>query len=306
MRRLCPTISELNAFHASAKHLSFTLAARELCVTQGAISRHVASLESYVQQQLFVRSSSGLQITDAGKNFFEATQPCVAALELATAQMRAKGTAGGTLHMSIPPTFASQWLLPRMGELKRALPHFELTFVRYQHIPNFSGQTEFDAAIVFGNGSWPHAVSHYITGKCISVVCAPALASQLKKPEDVLQQTLLQHIEVPGAWQEWMQAHDLDSSTSLFGPGFTQYALIIRAAEAGFGVGIVPSCMAELELQSGSLVEVFPRFHSVNGYYLCAPLAKAQTQTLQSMHRWLMHCVEHQESQPKDCDFCNP
>lgn len=304
MRRLCPTISELNAFHAAAKHLSFTLAARELYVTQGAISRHIASLEAYISQQLFVRSPAGLQLTEAGHTYLNVTQPCIATLEIATAQMRAQGITGGTLHMSIPPTFASQWLLPRMGELKRALPHFQLNFVRYQHVPNFSGQTEFDAAIVFGDGCWPHATSHYITGKTISLVCAPTLAQQLKSPNDVLQQTLLQHIEVPGAWEEWMHAHGLDTSASLFGPGFTQYALIVRAAEAGFGIGIVPSCMAEIELQSGTLVEPFERFESANGYYLCAPMSKAKLPALRSMRDWLTHCLTHVQHPQSSCSFC--
>jgi LysR family glycine cleavage system transcriptional activator len=305
MRRLCPTISELNAFHTAAKHASFTLAARELCVTQGAISRHIASLESYVNQQLFVRSPTGLQLTEAGQTYFSATQPCISALELATAQMRARGSTGGTLNMSIPPTFATQWLLPRMGELKRALPHFELNFVRYLHVPNFSGQTEFDAAIVFGEGSWPHAVSHYLTGHEVSLVCSPALRDALHSPADVARHTLLQHIEVPDAWPEWMRSHGLETSESRFGPGFTQYALIIRAAEAGFGIGLVPTCMAELELQTGSLVEPFARFESVYGYYLSAPASKAKLPALRTLHEWLMHCLQHASTTSQaTCPFC--
>ena len=305
MRRLCPTISELNAFHTAAKHASFTLAARELCVTQGAISRHIAALESYVGQQLFVRSPSGLQLTEAGQTYYSATQPCVSALELATAQMRARGTTGGTLNMSIPPTFATQWLLPRMGELKRALPHFQLNFVRYQHVPNFSGHTEFDAAIVFGDGAWPHAVSHYLTGHEVSLVCSPGLRDALRTPADVASHTLLQHIEVPDAWTEWMRAHAMNTDESRFGPGFTQYALIIRAAEAGFGIGLVPTCMAELELQSGSLVEPFSRFESAFGYYLSASASKAKLPALRTLHEWLMHCVEHQATPAEGaCPFC--
>lgn len=305
MRRLCPTISELNAFHAAVKHASFTLAARELCVTQGAISRHIASLEDYVGQQLFVRNPSGLQLTEAGQTYFNVTQPCISTLELATAQMRARGSTGGMLNMSIPPTFATQWLLPRMGELKRALPHFQLNFVRYQHVPNFSGQTEFDAAIVFGDGHWPQAISHYLTGHEVSLVCAPALGDTLRAPADVANHTLLQHIEVPEAWTEWMQSHQLDTEESRFGPGFTQYALIIRAAEAGFGIGLVPTCMAEFELQSGSLVEPLPRFQSANGYHLSAPASKAKLPALRALHDWLMHCVHHQGNPAEaTCQFC--
>ena len=84
MRRLCPTISELNAFHSAAKHLAFTMAARELCVTQSAISRHIAALEDYLGQKLFIRKATGLELTEAGATYLNATRPAMAALESAT------------------------------------------------------------------------------------------------------------------------------------------------------------------------------------------------------------------------------
>src|SRR2546426_6574264 len=133
MRRLCPTISELNAFHSSARHLSFTQAAKELCVTQGAISRHVAALESYLGQQLFVRNSLGLMLTDAGHTYLRATLPALSTLESVTAQMKAQGGPGGALNLSVPPTFATQWLFPRLGHLKSVLPQVHLNFVHYVH-----------------------------------------------------------------------------------------------------------------------------------------------------------------------------
>ncbi len=108
-------------------------------------------------------------------------------------------------------------------------------------------------------------------------MCSPQLqaALPLHTPQDLMRATLLQHIEVPLAWQDWMEAHGLDTSASRFGPGFNLYSLIIRAAVSGFGVGIVPTCLVEDELQAGTLVEPLKdRFDSPLGYYLCAPTAR--------------------------------
>lgn len=118
MRRLCPTISELNAFHAAAKHLSFTRAARELCVTQGAISRHVGALEGYLGSALFVRRSPGVELTEAGLTYLKATVSAVSQLETATAQLMSQRGSGGALDLSVAPTFATQWLFPRLSTLR--------------------------------------------------------------------------------------------------------------------------------------------------------------------------------------------
>ena len=229
MRRLCPTISELNAFHSAAKHQAFTMAARELCVTQSAISRHIAALEDYLGQKLFIRKATGLELTEAGATYLNATRPAMAALESATAQLMSYGGDGGSLNLSVPPTFAAQWLFPRLGHFKRTLPQVSLNFVRYQHAHDFATPHEFDAAIQYGYGNWPSANARYLIGNETSIVCSPQLqaALPLNTPQDLMRATLLQHIEVPLAWQDWMEAHGLDTSASRFGPGFNLYSLII-------------------------------------------------------------------------------
>ena len=199
MRRLCPTISELNAFHSAAKHLAFTMAARELCVTQSAISRHIAALEDYLGQKLFIRKATGLELTEAGATYLNATRPAMAALESATAQLMSYGGDGGSLNLSVPPTFAAQWLFPRLGHFKRTLPQVSLNFVRYQYAHDFATPHEFDAAIQYGYGSWPSANARNLIGKETSIFCSPQLRDTLPlhTPQDLLRATLLQHIEVP-------------------------------------------------------------------------------------------------------------
>ncbi|QNP59568.1 LysR substrate-binding domain-containing protein [Paenacidovorax monticola] len=315
MRRLCPTISELNAFHAAAKHLGFTLAAKELCVTQSAISRHIAALEDYLGQKLFLRKSTGLELTEAGATYLNATRPAMATLESATAQLMSYGGNGGALNLSVPPTFAAQWLFPRLGHFKRTLPQVTLNFVRYQHAHDFAVPHDFDAAIQYGYGNWPSANARYLIGKETSLVCSPHLRDSLPlaTPADLQRATLLQHIEVPLAWHDWLEAHGCDTSGSRFGPGFNLYSLIIRAAVSGFGVAIVPTCLVEDELQAGSLVEPFgSRFQSPLGYYLCAPSARTNLSVYKLVSAWLEHCCNHPDagsadSAPAphpDCLFC--
>ena len=311
MRRLCPTISELNAFHAAAKHLGFTSAAKELCVTQSAISRHIAALEDYLGQKLFLRKSTGLELTEAGATYLNATRPAMATLESATAQLMSSGGAGGTMNLSVPPTFAAQWLFPRLGHFKRTLPQVILNFARYQAAPDFSAPQDFDAAILFGYGNWPSANARYLIGKEACIVCSPELRDTLplRTPGDLQRATLLHHIEAPLAWHDWLEAHGSDTSGSRFGPGFNQYSLLIRAAVSGFGVGFVPTCLVEDELQAGSLVEPFGnRFDSPLGYYLCAPSARTNLSVYKLVSAWLEHCCNHADGGPPiggECLFCS-
>ena len=183
------------------------MAAKDLCVTQSAISRHIASLEDYLGQKLFMRKSAGLELTEAGATYLNATRPAMAALESATAQLMSYGGNGGALNLSVPPTFAAQWLFPRLGHFKRTLPQVTLNFVRYQHAHDFAVPHEFDAAIQFGYGNWPSANARYLIGQETSLVCSPQVRDSLalRSPQDLQRATLLQHIEVPLAWHDWLR-----------------------------------------------------------------------------------------------------
>jgi DNA-binding transcriptional LysR family regulator len=301
-------LSELSAFHAAARHLSFTQAAQELCVTQGAISRHIAGLEQFLGTVLFVRRPKGLELTHAGLTYVNATRPAMKQLETATAHLMSHRGMGGVLNLSVSPTFVIQWLFPRLGHFQQTLPDVALNFVRHEHLHDFSSSYELDAAIQFGTGEWPDAEAEYLTGRETSIVCSPTLRTTLgfadgyPDTEALTRATLLQHVEVPHAWKEWLIDNQIrEDINGLFGPRFNQYSLIIRAAVSGVGVGIVPTCLIEEELKSGVLVEPLGRrYTGRDGYYLCATPEKSNLPAFRLFMTWVRDQVRAPEQEARE------
>lgn len=291
MRRLCPSLTELQAFEATARHLNFTRAAVELFVTQGAVSRQVANLEGYLGVAVFTRAHQRLELSEAGLTYLPSVRKALNQLETATAHLMSHRGKGGVLNLSVPPSFAMQWLLPRLAQFNTAQPDITVNFVRYAHTHNFSQDQELDAAIQFGEGEWPGAVSTYLTGKNTVCICAPdlLLGGRSIQPSQLSEYTLLQHIEVPYAWQDWCNYFHLKHSNGLVGPRFDQYSLIIKAAMSGFGIGLVPACLVEDELTSGRLVNPFPAPYAARqGYYLCAKDDRGNMLTVNALRSWLL------------------
>lgn len=291
MRRLCPSLTELQAFEATARHLNFTRAAVELFVTQGAVSRQVANLEHYLGVAVFTRAHQRLELSEAGLTYLPSVRKALNQLETATAHLMSHRGKGGVLNLSVPPSFAMQWLLPRLAQFKMVQPDVTLNFVRYAHTHNFSQDQELDAAIQFGEGAWPGAASDYLTGKNTIPVCAPDFfqGQRSVNPEKLAQSILLQHIEVPYAWQDWCSYFDLKEANGLVGPRFDQYSLIIKAAISGFGIGLVPICLVEDELKSGQLVNPYPKaFTARQGYFFCVKEDRGDIPSVNKLRTWLL------------------
>ena len=291
MRRLCPSLTELQAFEATARHLNFTRAAVELFVTQGAVSRQVANLEDYLGVAVFTRAHQRLELSEAGHTYLPSVRKALNQLETATAHLMSHRGKGGVLNLSVPPSFAMQWLLPRLAQFKVAQPDVTLNFVRYSHTHNFSQDQELDAAIQFGEGEWPGASAVYLTGKNTIPVCAPEFfkSTRVVSADKLAHSTLLQHIEVPYAWQDWCNYFDLKDRNGLVGPRFDQYSLIVKAAMTGFGVGLVPACLVEDELASGRLINPFPEAYKARqGYYLCVKEDRGSLPAVNVLRTWLL------------------
>ncbi|WP_321812540.1 MULTISPECIES: LysR substrate-binding domain-containing protein [unclassified Burkholderia] len=296
MRRRCPTISELNAFIVSARHLSFSMAAKELFVTQSAISRHIAELEDYLGHQLFIRSRNGLALTHIGENYLKQVRPALQTLEGATTQVMSTARHTHLLNLSVAPTFAANWLLCRLEVFRSLNPDITINFVRYHFVDNMETSPDHDASIQYGYGDWTIAEATYLIGKETSVVCSPAYRDRhaIKHFIDLKDCTLLQHNEIPSAWEDWFIAHADEHKSARIGPGFSLFTLIIQAAIAGFGVALVPSCLVTDALASGRLIEPFgQRFESPLGYYLCAPNLHSNMKSYRRFGEWLHHECRH-------------
>lgn len=288
-RRLIPSTSALVAFEAAARLGSFTAAAQELSLTQGAVSRQVAQLEGQLGVVLFERVRQRVSLTPAGRFLAEQTRDTLARLAQATAQAIAFGTGGGTLDLAILPTFGARWLIPRMGGF----------FARHRDISvNFSTRVRpfdlraegIDAAIMTAPPADAGLVSHRFMGEELLPVAAPALVRDqgLATPADLRRTTLLQQETRAASWDQWFAAQGLMRGNDQPVLVFEQFLLVIRAAVAGLGCALVPGILIRDEIASGELV-LLPGggMQGQGGYHLVYPRDREQYGPLAAFRDWL-------------------
>lgn len=279
-RRFLPSTAALQAFEAAARHNSATLAAAELSLTQGAVSRQIKALEDQLGVSLMQRQGRGLVLTRAGATYAAEVRAILAHLSKATVALRTNPD-GGTLNLAILPAFGMHWLAPRLPEFGRAHP--EVTVNLSTRLAPFDFATHpFDAAIHFGREDWHGAHHMALAPETVLAVCAPSLQAR-----PIPDQTLL-HLETrPRGWARWLTAQGLEPPTD---PGmqFDQFSTMAQAAVHGMGVALLPTFVAEPYLSAGTLVLAAPdRQDSIGAYYLVWPKTKAETGALTLFRDWI-------------------
>jgi len=299
MRRFCPSLTDLQAFEVAARHNSFTRAAQELCVTQGAISKQVKHLEEFLGVELFLRLRQGLVLTEAGQSYLKKIQTGLSQIEAATVEVIAHQGKGGTLRLTCMPTFGARWLIPRLTAFMRLRPDIRVEFLPHQQGYDFSSP-ELDAAVRFGDGIWPGSGADYIVGKEVVPVGSPRLlGGGCTEANELLRYPLLHHTSALEGWREWFEQAGCDPRRAREGARFDQYALLSQAAAAGFGIALIPRCLIEDELRDGKLVvALHTTIRAREGYYLCFPEQKANLPMLQAFRAWLVEVSQEAEPHP--------
>jgi LysR family transcriptional regulator, glycine cleavage system transcriptional activator len=291
IRRICPSITELQAFDASSRHGSFTQAARELHCTQGAVSRQILSLEQTVGVALFERMRHGLVLTEAGKSYLQTVKRVLSDLEAATVQLLSHGGQGGTVHVAALPTISAKWLIPRLPRFYAKHPEITLTFLPHTQSYDFS-RLDLDVAIRFGEGVWQGASADYLIGREAVVIVPPQKAEKFKrgiKPADLLKLGLLHHTTVPHAWADWFTSVGATVENPHIGQRFDQFTLLIQAVSADLGVAIVPKFLVEDELVSRRVAAPFAAGVSLpQGYFVCVPESKIDSPSIRKLVDWLI------------------
>jgi LysR family transcriptional regulator, glycine cleavage system transcriptional activator len=292
MRRYLPSTMMLQAFEASAKRLSFTLAAQDLCLTQSAISKQVIALEELLRTELFKRIKKRLELTAAGKNFQSRITPALNGIEAAVIELMSSKSDRSTLDLGVVPSFATKWLIPRLGQFAKSQPGITINLAT-RLVPFDFSETMLDAAIHYGAPKWTGAICDYLMSEEIVVVCNEELAaSTLLAPSDLAKVCLLHLTTRPHAWKEWAATAALEGLDAARGPQFDHFSMVTQAAVAGLGVAILPKFLILDELASGRLVIPFgPTATSENGYYLVYPERKAGLCSLQKFRAWLLDSV---------------
>ena len=215
MRRL-PPLNAIKAFEATARHLSFTKAARELCVTQGAVSRHVAALEDELGAKLFARHHRTIELTPKGEIYFRALRDAFDRIQDATEHV-AGASDTPTLRLKLPPTFAIRWIVPRLARLHAIDRSFDVQ-ITTSHSPVDFDREEIDVAIHSGDEPQPGTISTRLFGEVLTPVCSPALLRQgrsLTNPGDLKRHTLLCSLHRPHDWPTWIEAAGVTASTAI-------------------------------------------------------------------------------------------
>ncbi|HEU4950578.1 MAG TPA: transcriptional regulator GcvA [Holophagaceae bacterium] len=294
MARTLPSLQALEAFEAAARHQSFTRAAAELHVTQGAVSRQVQGLEAQLGLALFHRIRQRIRLTPAGEAYLAKVRPALDRLEAATLELKASGGAGGVLNLAVLPTFATKWLIPRIPAFTAAHPEILVTFTTRIQAFDFDEEPELDAAIHYGEGVWPGARLEPLMDERVVAVCAPALAAALHAPGDLAGQTLLQLLNRPQGWEEWLAAAGAPEVDGRRGPRFESHLMVIQAALAGLGLAVLPDFLVADELAAGRLVEPFPGLaaKSRRSYWLATPERAQDLPALAAFRAWLLKEIE--------------
>ena len=285
-----PSLGALAAFEAAARHGSFTRAAEELALTQGAVSRQVAGLEAQIGVRLFERVRQRVALTPAGAAYAVEVRAALRALSSATLNVMAFRGAGGVLNLAILPTFGTRWLIPRLPRFTEAHPNVTINFATRVRPFDFAREGH-DAAIHFGGPTWPGARLHRLMGETIVPVASPALVARhgLTTPADVLAAPLLQQATRPRAWEQWLVENGLDPARATPGPRFEQFAMVAQAAQAGLGLAILPRFLVEDELRTGVLVAPFDApSRSEEAYWLVYPEEKADLPAVAAFREWLL------------------
>ena len=293
MRRKIPSTAALTVFEAAARHQSYTKAADELAVTQGAVCRQIASLEGFIGVRLFQRSSRGVALTDAGIGYARRVRARLDEVERDALELMAHGGVGGTLELGVVPTFATKWLLPRLPSFGREHPGIHVNLTARTR-PFLFDDTPFDAAIHAGSGAWPGTESEFLMDESLVAVCSPQLAGTRRRftRADWQRHTLLQQSTRPYAWREWFAARGTQVEGDMAGPRLELFSMLAEAAIHGMGIALVPPFLVQDELTRGLLVTVAKEpAPSGRSYYLIYPERKSGSVALRAFGGWLQRQV---------------
>jgi LysR family glycine cleavage system transcriptional activator len=244
----------LRAFEAAARERSLTRAASALHVTHGAISHQIKALEEDLGVRLVERAGRGIRLTDEGERFAARVRAAFGELS-AGVQELAERANPRRLRVSVTPSFAARWLLPRIGRFTAAHPDYDLDISAVISVVDLARE-DIDFAIRYGMGHWPGVVSEFLSDDCFFPACSPAIAGGVPKaPSDLARYPLLRADDE--YWMPWFRAAGVDLPEPERGTSFNDSSHLLQAAIEGQGVCLARRTLIGNDLRNGVLVKPF-------------------------------------------------
>ncbi|MEH6422326.1 LysR substrate-binding domain-containing protein [Pseudomonas sp. CGJS7] len=308
MNRMLPGTRALRTFEAAARHLNFTRAADELGLTPAAVSHQIKEIEEQLGLTLFVRTSRSIQLTAAGIELYDATRTALDTLHRAAARARRLNRGTTQLRVSLSARFASNWLLPRLPQLKAAHPELELTFDISDELRDFDTD-DVDVAIRFGAGRYPKTRAQRLFDTTIVAVCRPALLQSDARPQhprDLAEHTLCyvdwktDDMTWPN-WSMWMAAAGIEDFDDRRCVGFPDSGFVVQSVIDSGAIGLADLDMIGNDLAQGRLARLFDIGLAMGGgyaYHLVYPDSAAADPRIVAFGEWLRQQAEQMEQTP--------
>ena len=285
-----PPLNGLRAFEAAARHLSFTVAARELNVTQTAISHQIRRLEDRLGLALFRRRHKSLELTPAGTAYLPAVRDAFDGLRAATEALTRRERRRG-LTVATTASFAVKWLVPKLAHFQQKHPGSEIRVTTGTALTDF-GRDEVDLAIRYGFGDWAGVQATPLLREDIFPVCSPGLrdgAPGLSRPDDLRRHTLIHITPYRDDWRIWLTAAGINDIDVERGLGFDLALSAIEAAVDGQGVMLGRTALVGHDLAAGRLVAPFDIVLPASaGYYVVTPPETADEPGVRAFRDWLL------------------
>lgn len=283
-------LNALRAFEASARHLSFTHAAIELCVTQAAVSHQVKRLESQLNLTLFKRLPRGLMLTSEGEALLPVLRDSFDRMALMLERFEGGHYREG-LTVGAVGTFAVGWLLPRAAGFRAQYPFVDLRLSTHNNRVDIAAEG-LDFAIRFGTGAWHGIDAIRLLDAPLSVLCAPGIAGCLSAPADLLGQTLLRSYRAD-EWPQWFNAAGVALDTPLRRSiVFDSSLAMMEAAVQGAGVALAPPRMFSRQLAAEAVVQPFALGVTTGSYWLTRLQSRAPTSAMAAFADWLVAAAQ--------------
>lgn len=283
-------LNALRMFDAAARQLNFRLAAAELNLTQGAVAQQVRRLEADLGLQLFYREARGLALTEVGRSYHAPVRRALALIDEATQKLRPENT---RITLSVTPSFASKWLVPRLATFARAHPDIEVQVVANEQLANFQSDGV-DLAIRKGRAPFAEGLHVELLAPLeLHAVCSPGFAAELgpiERLEDFTAQPLIQ--DGHNLWASLFEEAGLPARRRF--TQFNQTALAMDAAAHGQGIALAPRLLLNAELEQGRLVELWQDGRAnQGGYYVIYPSDRQANPARDALINWLLAEARH-------------
>jgi len=286
MAQRFPPLSALRPLEAAARLESFSRAAEELHLTHGAVSRQVRALEEHLGTRLFARHGKRVSLTPAGRTFAERVRGALEEIARAADEAGSKRREQ-RLTVSVLPSFASRWLMPRLIRFMDTHPKVEVNVIASTALANFAAE-EVDVAIRFGRGPWPGlACEHFLDDEYFPVASPRIHRGKLPKaPADLANFRVIR--EDRDYWQEWLRAANVDLEVPPTGPLFNDSTYSLQAAARGEGIALARRSIVGEDLERGTLVKLFDvTVPSRESYWFVSPKPLADAPRVKAFRDWV-------------------